>query len=101
DGVDRPRDPGPPADTPYETKAALLPKTLQEAVAALKDDPFFREALGAEFVDYYVHIKNAEIERFQAEVSDWEQREYFEMFSDFSSVEEERIPIETTSFRAG
>ena len=37
-------------------------------------------ALGAEFVDYYVHIKNAEIERFQAEVSDWEHREYFEMF---------------------
>jgi len=32
------------------------------------------------FVDYYVHIKNAEIERFQAEVSDWEHREYFEMF---------------------
>ena len=44
------------------------------------DDPFFRDALGAEFVDYYVHIKNAEIERFQAEVSDWEHREYFEMF---------------------
>jgi glutamine synthetase len=80
DGVDRALDPGPSADTPYETKAALLPKTLQEAVLALKDDAFFREALGAEFVDYYVHIKNAEIERFQAEVSDWEQREYFEMF---------------------
>jgi glutamine synthetase len=80
DGVDRALDPGPSADTPYETKAALLPKSLREAVVALKDDPFFREALGAEFVDYYVHIKNAEIERFQAEVSDWEQREYFEMF---------------------
>jgi glutamine synthetase len=80
DGVDRALDPGPSADTPYETKAALLPKTLREAVVALKDDPFFREALGAEFVDYYVHIKNAEIERFQAEVSEWEQREYFEMF---------------------
>ena len=80
DGVDRGLDPGPSADTPYETKAALLPKSLQEAVSALKDDPFFRAALGAEFVDYYVHIKNAEIERFQAEVSDWEQREYFEMF---------------------
>src|ERR1700721_362623 len=79
-GVDRALDPGPSADTPYETQAALLPKTLQEAVAALKDDPFFRDALGAEFVDYYVHIKNAEIERFQAEVSDWEHREYFEMF---------------------
>ena len=80
DGIDRKRDPGPSADTPYETKADLLPKSLREAVTALNDDPFFRQALGAEFVDYYVHIKNAEIERFQAEVSDWEHREYFEMF---------------------
>src|SRR5207245_8759609 len=68
------------ADTPYETKAALLPKSLREAVFALQDDAFFRQALGDQFVDYYVHIKNAEIERFQAEVSDWEHREYFEMF---------------------
>jgi glutamine synthetase len=80
DGVDHALDPGPSADAPYETKAALLPKTLRQAVDALKDDAFFREALGANFVDYYVHIKNAEIERFQAEVSEWEQREYFEMF---------------------
>jgi glutamine synthetase len=80
DGVDRKLDPGPSADTPYETSAALLPKSLREAVSALNDDPFFRGAFGAEFVDYYVHIKNAEIERFQAEVSDWEHREYFEMF---------------------
>ena len=80
DGVDRKLDPGPSADTPYETTAPLLPKTLREAVSALKDDPFFREGFGPEFVDYYVHIKNAEIERFEADVSDWEQREYFEMF---------------------
>ena len=32
DGVDRGLDPGPSADTPYETKAELLPKTLREAV---------------------------------------------------------------------
>ena len=80
DGVDRKLDPPLSADTPYETKADLLPKSLREAVYALNDDPFFREQLGAAFVDYYVFIKNAEIERFQAEVSDWEQREYFEMF---------------------
>ena len=80
DGVDRKLDPPLSADTPYETKADLLPKSLREAVYALDDDPFFREQLGAAFVDYYVTIKNAEIERFQAEVSDWEQREYFEMF---------------------
>ena len=80
DGVDRKLDPGPSADTPYETKADLLPKSLREAVSALDDDPFFRQAFGAAFVDYYVHIKNAEIARFEAEVSDWEHREYFEMF---------------------
>ncbi|HLZ02113.1 MAG TPA: glutamine synthetase family protein [Bradyrhizobium sp.] len=80
DGIDRKLDPPLSADTPYETKADLLPKSLREAVFALGDDPFFRKELGADFVDYYVHIKNAEIERFQAEVSDWEQREYFEMF---------------------
>ncbi|MDH2346992.1 glutamine synthetase family protein [Bradyrhizobium sp. SSUT77] len=80
DGVDRKLDPGPSADTPYETKAPLLPKSLRDAVIALKDDPFFREKLGAEFVDYYTHIKNAEIDRFLSEVTDWEHREYFEVF---------------------
>jgi len=80
DGIDHKLDPGLSADTPYETTADPLPKSLREAVFALKGDPFFRRALGETFVDYYVHIKNAEIERFQAEVSDWEQREYFEMF---------------------
>jgi glutamine synthetase len=79
-GIDRSLDPGPSADSPYETKADLLPRTLREAVFALKDDSFFREALGSQFVDYYVFIKNAEIERFQSEVTEWEQREYFEMF---------------------
>jgi glutamine synthetase len=80
DGIDRALDPPPPADTPYETKATALPKSLREALDALMADTFFREKLGAGFVDYYLHIKNAEIERFQAEVSDWEHREYFEMF---------------------
>jgi glutamine synthetase len=80
DGVDRTLTPPPPADTPYETQATALPKTLREALDALNADSFFREKLGAGFVDYYLHIKNAEVERFQAEVSDWEQREYFELF---------------------
>ena len=79
-GIDRALDPGASADTPYETKASLLPTTLREAVFALRDDSFFREALGEKFVDYYVHIKDAEIERFQSEITEWEQREYFEMF---------------------
>ena len=80
DGLERRLDPGPGADRPYDVKAELLPKSLAEAVAALRDDVFFRTALGDGFVDYLITIKEAEIARFQAEVTEWEQREYFEMF---------------------
>lgn len=80
DGMERRLDPGPGADTPYDTKAELLPKSLGEAVAALRGDKFFREKLGAGFVDYILTIKEAEVARFQAEVTDWEHREYFEMY---------------------
>jgi len=80
DGMAHRLDPGPSADAPYDTKAELLPRSLAEAAAALRQDAFFREALGAEFIDYLLTIKDAEVARFQAEVTDWEQREYFEMF---------------------
>jgi glutamine synthetase len=86
DGIARRLDPGPSADTPYEAAAALLPKDLGEAVAALRADDAFRAGFGAGFVDYYAHIKQAELARFdkeqgeQAEVTPWEQREYFDLF---------------------
>ena len=53
---------------------------LYAAQVQSQENPFFKRALGEGFVRYYAHIKNAEIDRFQAEVSEWEQREYFEMF---------------------
>jgi glutamine synthetase len=80
DGVTRRLDPGPSADTPYEAEAALLPKSLGEAIQALRESSLFRSAMGETFIDYYVAIKQAEIARHQQEVSEWEQREYFEMF---------------------
>jgi glutamine synthetase len=80
DGMERRLDPGPSADAPYEMKAPLLPKSLGEAVAVLRGDTFFREKLGVGFVEYLLTIKDAEIARFQAEVTDWEHREYFEAF---------------------
>jgi glutamine synthetase len=79
DGIDRKLDPGPSADRPYETAAPLLPKSLQEALAELRADSFFRAAFGDGFVDYYLRLKTAEVERFESEVTDWEQREYFEI----------------------
>ena len=80
DGVARKLDPGPSADAPYETRAEALPATLVEALAALRADDCLNAALGPGFVDYFCRIKDAEISRFNLEVSEWEQREYFEMF---------------------
>ncbi len=86
DGIAQRRDPGPSADTPYEAKASPLPKNLGEAIAALKASDVFRKNFGAAFVDYYAHIKEAEFARFkaeaaeQADVTAWEQNEYFDLF---------------------
>jgi glutamine synthetase len=89
DGIARKLDPGPSADTPYEIKAEPLPKSLVEAIAALGDSVCFRKGFGDAFVDYYLHIKRAEIARCDAEtggqsgnpseVTAWEHNEYFDM----------------------
>jgi glutamine synthetase len=80
DGMERMLDPGPSADTPYEAKAQLLPKSLEEALNALRQDSCLIEGFGRNFVDYFIRIKEFEIARYQSEVTDWEHREYFELF---------------------
>ena len=52
DGIDRALDPGPPELAPYEADKPRLPRSLMEATAALASSTFFREAFGAQFVDY-------------------------------------------------
>jgi glutamine synthetase len=80
DGMARKLPLPPSADTPYETKADPLPRTLGEALGCLRQDEMLRKAIGETFVDYYCRIKEAEIARFNSEVSEWEHREYFDLF---------------------
>ena len=80
DGIRQQLDPGASADVPYETAAELLPRSLPDAMERLKADSYLCDSLGQRFVNYYCHIKNAELERFNLEVSEWEQREYFNLF---------------------
>jgi glutamine synthetase len=80
DGIDRKRDPGPSADTPYETQAPALARSLGEALQALGESAPLRDAFGKGFIEYFLHIKRAELARFEQEVSDWEHREYFDLF---------------------
>ena len=65
---------------PTRPRPTLLPRSLDEALAALRDDKVLRAGFGDFFVDYYLQLKQAEIDRFNLEVSEWEQREYFDLF---------------------
>ncbi|MFZ3119967.1 MAG: glutamine synthetase, partial [Variovorax sp.] len=80
DGIRNQTDPGPSADAPYETPAQQLPRSLGDALACLRDDAMLNAQMGKTFVDYLCHIKEAEIARFNLDVSEWEHREYFDMF---------------------
>ncbi|MDQ0381573.1 glutamine synthetase family protein [Amycolatopsis thermophila] len=70
----------PSADDPYTTEAGRLPVNLREAVDALEADTGLTRAMGARFVAYYAALKRAEIARFERTVTDWEHREYFDLF---------------------
>jgi len=95
DGIKRQLDPGSPSEAPYAAvDKPLLPKTLIEATALLKRDELLRKSFGDEFIDYIVKIKEFEWDRFMKylesagistenaadTVTDWEQREYFELY---------------------
>jgi glutamine synthetase len=88
DGVARKLAPGPSDDAPYERAAKPLPATLAEALTALRTNACFRTGFGEFFIDYYLHLKEAEIARYRkdaaanadpTEVTEWEHREYFDM----------------------
>ena len=80
DGIDRRIDPGTATLRPYDDAADRLPSSLMAAVDALRADPLFTQRFGPEFVDYVIALKQAEIDRYLAAVTDWEQREYFTLY---------------------
>ncbi|MGP2441044.1 glutamine synthetase family protein [Streptomyces sp. JW3] len=79
DGMARRLDPGPPVTDPYDAEARALPGSLAQALDALDADPVFADALGRDVVSWLSTIKRAEYARYLAHVSDWEQREYFDL----------------------
>ncbi len=80
DGLEKKLSLPPSADTPYEDQADPLPRNLAEALECLRNDEAMCAGFGRPFIEYFAKIKEAEIARFQLEVSDWEHREYFDLF---------------------
>ncbi len=81
DGIDRNLDPGEPDTMPYEADRRPLPRSLERAVDILEaEGKVFRKAFGDGFISYIITIKRSEIGRFNSYVTDWEHREYFEVY---------------------
>ncbi len=67
--------------SPYRADAGpLLPRTLGEAIERFGASTLYRSVWGDEVVEYLTRLKSSEWNRFLAAVTDWEQREYFELF---------------------
>ncbi len=67
------------AMTPAEKEAAgidSLPASLQEAIAALKENPIAREALGEHILQKYIEGKEKEWDSYRTAVTDWELENY-------------------------
>lgn len=81
DGLEKRTDPGSPRADPYaQADRELMPASLMESIDALAQSAMFRKALGDEFVNHFIAVKKSEIGRFLSHVTDWEQKEYFEVF---------------------
>jgi glutamine synthetase len=56
-----------------------MPHSLNESIAALAESEFARAVFGEDVVDHYLHFFRTEQRKFDAVITDWERRRYFEM----------------------
>jgi glutamine synthetase len=80
DGIERRLEPPPPlcGDSYKAAELAPLPRSLGEAVECFRSSSFVRQALGEDVVEHYAHFYQVEQEAYEAAVTDWERRRYFE-----------------------
>ncbi len=82
DGIERQLDAPAATHAPYAAAEAMLPTSLGEALAALRQDQTLGAAFGPAFIDYFSRIKQCELQRWEAseDQEDFQRREYFSRF---------------------
>jgi glutamine synthetase len=63
----------------YSAEAPMLPRSLKDAVALLKNSERAKALLGEEFVDHYVRTREWEVRQFERAVTNWELERYMEL----------------------
>ena len=80
DGIENKTEP-PPAfegDVYGARDLPQVPHSLNESIGALAGSKWARAVLGEDVVDHYLHFFRTEQRKFDAVVTDWERRRYFE-----------------------
>jgi len=80
DGIAKKSEP-PPAfegDVYGALELPQVPHSLPEAIRELEKSAFAREAFGEHVIEHYLHFFRTEQRKFDAAVTDWERRRYFE-----------------------
>jgi glutamine synthetase len=81
DGIEHRIEP-PPAfegDVYAASELPHVPHSLNESIHALAESEWARATFGEDVVDHYLHFFRTEQRKFDAAVTDWERRRYFEM----------------------
>jgi glutamine synthetase len=80
DGIDQRTEPPPIFEGDMYAARAIpaIPATLRDATACFESSEFVRQALGAEVAEHYSHFFHTEQDAYDAAVTDWERRRYFE-----------------------
>jgi glutamine synthetase len=80
DGIDQRTEPPPIFEGDMYAARAVpaIPATLRDATACFESSEFVRQALGAEVAEHYSHFFHTEQDAYDAAVTDWERRRYFE-----------------------
>ena len=89
DGIENKIDPGSrnddnlyevPEDELGTRGIELLPRSLKEAVDRFSEDEVVKNALGVDYANYYIQVKNEEWRQYHNTVSQWEVDEYVGLY---------------------
>lgn len=81
DGIEHHVEPPPAFEGDVYAAAELphVPQSLNESIHALAESEWARATFGEDVVEHYLHFFRTEQRKFDAAVTDWERRRYFEM----------------------
>ena len=89
DGIERDLDPGDPQNINFyglspkeidEMGIKTLPQNLNDALVALREDTFFADKLGKDFINEFIDIKQDEWTEYHRHVSSWEVNRYLRFY---------------------